>query len=65
MAEITSAGVSPSLASLSGCEPDAHAVVGAAEEIDLGDAGDAQELVAQVDAAVVDEEVRVVAPPGE
>ena len=49
------------LGQLVGLQPDAHAVVGAAEEVDLGDAGDAQQLVAQVDAAVVDQEVRVVA----
>ena len=49
------------LGELVGVEPDAHAVVGAAEEVDLGDAGNAQQLVAQVDAAVVDQEVGVVA----
>ena len=54
----------PELGQLVGLEPDAHAVVGAAEEIDLGDPGDAEDLVPQVDAAVVDQEVRVVAPPG-
>ena len=50
----------PQLGQLVGPEPDAHAVVGAAEEVDLGDAGNAQELVAQVDPAVVDQVVRVV-----
>ena len=48
------------LGQLVGPEPDPHAVVGAAEQIDLGDAGNAQQLVAQVDAAVVDQEVGVV-----
>ena len=52
----------PELGQLVGSEPDPHAVVGAAEQIDLRDAGDAEELVAQVDAAVVDQVVGVVRP---
>ncbi len=43
-----------------GPQADAHAVVGAAEQIDLGDAGNAQELIAEVDAAVVGEKGSVV-----
>ena len=35
-------------------EPDAHAIVGTTEKVDLRDSGDAQQLIAQVDAAVVD-----------
>ena len=52
------------LGQLVGAQPDAHAIIGAAEKIDLGDAGDAQQLIAQVDAAIVGQKVRVVAPFG-
>src|SRR5215467_13130409 len=38
-------------------KPHAHAIVGAAEEIDLSDSRDAQQLIAQVDAAVIDKKV--------
>ena len=62
MDEITSDGRDAQLGQLVGSEPDPHAVVGAAEQIDLGDAGNSQQLVAQVDAAVVDQVVRVVRP---
>ena len=37
-----------------GLEPHAHAVIGAAEQIDLGDSGDAEDLIAQIYATVID-----------
>jgi hypothetical protein len=37
-----------------GFDPDAHSVIGAAKEIDLRDSGNAKDLIAQVDATVVD-----------
>src|SRR5262249_4986619 len=43
-------------------DPDPHAVIGAPEEIHLGDAGDTEELVPEVDAAIVDEVVAVARP---
>ena len=48
------------LGQLIGLEPDPHAIVGPAEKIHLRDPRDPQQLVAQVDAAVVDEEIGVV-----
>src|SRR5215213_7840975 len=50
----------PQLGEAIGFDPDAHAVVGAAEEIDLGNTRNAKDLIAQVDAGVVDQEVCVV-----
>src|ERR1043166_8109686 len=43
-----------------GLDPDAHSIVGAAEQINLGDAGNTQKLVTQVDTAIVDQEVCVI-----
>ena len=60
MAEMTSAGVRPELGQLVGPEPDPHPVVRAAEEVHLRDPGNPEDLVAQVDPAVVDQEVGVV-----
>jgi hypothetical protein len=48
------------LGELVGPEPDPHSVVRPAEEIHLRDARNAQQLVAQVDPGVVDQEVGVV-----
>ena len=42
-----------------GAHPDAHGVVGAAEEDDVADAGDALQLVVDVDDGVVRQEVVV------
>src|SRR5918994_7585722 len=42
-------------------QPNAHAVVSTAEEIDLGNAWDAQDLIAQVDTGIIDQKVGVVA----
>ena len=63
IAEITSAGVGPAgpacrAGSRCACRSRSR------RRIDLRDAGDAQELVAEVDAAVVDQVLRVVGPSG-
>src|SRR5215203_5858051 len=50
----------PQLGEAIGFDPDAHAVVSAAKEIDLGNTRNAKDLIAQVDAGVVDQKVCVV-----
>src|SRR5215217_2844962 len=50
----------PQLGEAIGFDPDAHAVVGAAKEIDLRDTRNAKDLIAQVDAGVVNQKVCVV-----
>src|SRR6185503_14988761 len=52
--------VEPELAQFVRIHPDSHAVVRATEQIHLGNAGNAEQLVAQVDAAIVDEKVGIV-----
>src|ERR1051325_9536944 len=44
-----------------GSQPDAHAVIRAAQQVDLSYAGNAQNLIAQIDAAVIDQKIGVIA----
>ena len=64
IAPMTSAGVRPSVARSSGPQPHAHAVLRAAEQIDLRHARDAQQRVAHVEHRVVVQEQRVEAALG-
>ncbi len=50
IASITSARNQAQFGHQVGLEPDAHAIVSAAEKVDLGDAGNAQDLIAKIDA---------------
>ena len=45
---------------LIGLDPNSHAIVSTTEKVHLRDPGNPQQLVAQIDAAVVDEEVGII-----